>query len=109
MSVAEAIDAEAVSVQLRSYGGGAYDDAGEWVSSATAISTICAAIQPKSGRSLKDVPEGLREDVELVGWTRSAVAVKDEIVYGGEVFRVVWVGPRPMDGFNKLAMRRVVE
>lgn len=105
--VAEAIDAEAVPVTFQAPAGATYDTKGNAVrAAAPAPVSGMAAVQPASGRMLQDLPEGLRAEVSMVGWSRTMVAVKWEVVYGGETFRVVHTWPRPADGFTKFAMAR---
>jgi hypothetical protein len=108
MDVAEAIDDEAVPVTFKPPAGATYTKGGDAVlGAAPAPVPGMAAVQPSSGRMLQDLPEGLRSEVSMVGWSRTMVAVKWEVVYGGETFRVVHVWPRPADGFCKFAMKRV--
>lgn len=105
--VAEAIDAEAVPVTFQAPAGATYDTKGNAVrDDAPDPVSGMAAVQPASGRMLQDLPEGLRAEVSMVGWSRTMVAVKWEVVYGGETFRVVHTWPRPADGFTKFAMAR---
>ena len=106
IDVGQAIDEEAVTVTLKAAAPGTYDAGGNYVPGALPdpLPEIQAAIQPVSGSSLRDLPEGIREDVSLVGWTRSSVAVQNEIIYGGSTYRIAFVWPRPVDGFNKFAM-----
>lgn len=105
--VAEAIDAEAVPVTFQPPAGATYDRKGNAVpAAAPAPVSGWAAVQPVSGRVLQDLPEGLRAEVSMVGWSRTMVALKWEIIYGGETYRVVHVWPRPADGFCKFAMTR---
>lgn len=101
-----AIDDEAVAVTHKARAAGSYDENGNAVPGALTDASIVAAIQPASGRMLQDLPEGLREEVTYVGWTRSAVAADDQMVYGGDTFRIRHVWPRPSDGFNKFALGR---
>lgn len=105
--VAEAIDDEAVPVVFQAPPGATYDARGNAVrAAAPAPLPGMAAIQPASGRMLQDLPEGLRPEVSMVGWSRTMVALKWEVVYGGETYRVVHTWPRPADGFTKFAMKR---
>lgn len=104
MDVAEAIDEEAVEVTLSAAAAGSYDAGGNWVAGGPTSGPIQAAIQPASGRVLQDLPEGLRAEVTLVGWSRSQVALGNEITYSGSNYRVVHVWPRPADGFYKFAL-----
>lgn len=105
MDVAEAIDAEAVTVTYADVAtaGGSYVH-GKWVASAAAPGNIQAAIQPASGRQLMDLPEGVRSDASFVGWSRTAVKVNGTIGYDGKSWRIVFVWPRPQDGFTRFAM-----
>ena len=106
--VAEAIDAEAVPVTFQAPATATYDTKGNAVpGAAPAPVSGMAAVQPASGRLLQDLPEGLRAEVSMVGWSRTMVAVKWEVGYGGETYRVVHTWPRPADGFTKFAMKRV--
>lgn len=108
IDVAEAIDGEALPVTFKPPAGATYDRKGNAVSGAAPDPIPgAAAVQPVSGRLLLDLPEGLRAEVSMVGWSRTMVAPQWEIVYGGETFRVVHVWPRPADGFSKFAMKRV--
>lgn len=105
--VAEAIDAEAVPVTFQAPAGATYSPQGRAVPGAAPDPVPgMAAIQPASGRMLQDLPEGLRPEVSMVGWSRTMVALKWEVVYGGETYRVVHTWPRPADGFTKFAMKR---
>ena len=107
IEVAAAIDAEAEPVVLRTRGADTYDDAGNAVPGSWTSTQGQAAIQPASGRSLQDLPEGIRSQVSYVGWTRLPVAEDNEIIYRGSSYRVVNTRPRVMDGFTRFAMGRV--
>lgn len=104
MDVAAAIDAEAVAVTRRTRGTATYDSGGNAVPGAASDTSIQAALQPMSGKRLLDLPEGLRAEASLLGWSRASVAVSDEIIYGGATYRVLHVWPRPADGFTKFAL-----
>lgn len=107
IDVAEAIDDEAVAVTFQPPAGATYTKGGDAVPGARPNAVLgMAAIQPASGRMLQDLPEGLRAEVSMVGWSRTMVALKWEVVYGEDTFRVVHVWPRPADGFCKFAMKR---
>nr|QIG67145.1 hypothetical protein EVB34_040 [Rhizobium phage RHph_TM26] len=107
IDVAEAIDEEAVQVAWRTFAADTYSH-GNLVPGAATPSTLWAMIQPASGRTMSDVPEGLRVEVALVGWSRTSVAVDNEIDYGGETYRVGWVKPWPMGNYTKFAMMKKV-
>ena len=107
MDVAEAIDAEAVAVTFQAPAEATYDDGGNAVfGPAPATSPGLAVLQPVSGRALMDLPEGLRSEASLLGWTRVEVALGWKVIYGGETFRVIHTWSRPMDGFTKFAVAR---
>ena len=109
MDVAEAIDEEAVGVTVQPPAGGTYTPKGDAAPyAAPAPIPGAATIQPASGRGLLDLPEGLRKEVSMVGWSRTMVADNWKVVYGDETYRVVHVWPRPADGFCKFALKRVV-
>lgn len=110
IDVGVAIDEESEPVILKVPGPGTYDDAGNYTPGAfpDPLPIIYAVLQPVTGRELRDLPEGLRKQVSLVGWTRTTVAVGNEIGYGGTDYRIVHVWGRPMNGFNKFAIGRKV-
>lgn len=105
--VARAIDAESEAIIWRTFAAGTYDSKGYGVPGAATDVAKRAAIQPITGRQLLDLPLGVREDVEMLGWTRAPVAVDDHIRYRDEWFRVFYARPRPMDGFTRIALGRI--
>lgn len=107
MDVAEAIDEEGTTVTFRTFAPDTYNH-GKLVPGAATPGSLWAMIQPASGRTMSDVPEGLRVEVAYVGWSRTAVAVDNEIDYGGETYRVGWVKPWPMGNYTKFAMMKKV-
>lgn len=110
MDVAFAIDSEAVDVVRHGIAAadGAYDDeTGKWVPGVAVDSTIAATIQPATGRNLIDAPEGVRTDARFAAWSRVAIVENDEITYAGDRYRVIWVAPRPQDGFTKAALGKL--
>lgn len=109
IDVAQAIDEEAVPVTIISRGPATYDRRGNAILGPQSVTNALAALQPVSGRTLQDLPEGLRNDAALVGWSRSTVAVDNEIVYGGSTYRVTQVWPRPADGFCKFVLKGVTD
>ncbi len=106
MDVAIAIDAEAVTVAYRAVGAGAGYDASTGKANAAVVApvNIKAAIQPASGAVLMQVPEGLRSEVQYTAWSRTVVALNGQIDYGGRAFKIIYLWPRPMDGFNRFAL-----
>lgn len=116
IDVAIAIDAEAVNVTRSRSGAGAYDDDGNWVAEAPESVTIRATIQPATGNKLLDVPEGMRTASDPSGsqvnagwllWSRSDVALNDEITHKAVKYRVMYVWPREEGGFYRAAMGRL--
>lgn len=108
IDVALAIDAEAEDVTWRPRGADVFDARGNGVPGVRADVPTRAAIQPVTGNNTRDLPEGVRTEAVYVGWTRSAVADEDHIVYRGDTYRVIASRPRPMDGFTRIALGRFV-
>lgn len=107
IDVAIAIDAEAVSVSLTKHAAGAFNADGDHVAGAATASTIKAAIFPISGNDLRDLEEGIRTEAEWTMWTRSAVAVDDQVAYAGVTYRVLKVRPRLEGGFYRAILGRL--
>lgn len=99
-----AIDRRAKPVTLKRRAGGAFDANGEAVPGSEALSTIQAVVQPASGRSLEDMPEGIRQEARYLAWSRSEIRNDDSIVHAGLSYRVVYVWPRLEGGFYRAAM-----
>jgi hypothetical protein len=107
IDVAIAIDGEAKNVTLTMGADGSYDADGNFVHGTTTPTTIRAAIFPATGNALKDMPEGVRTEAGWLCWSRSAIAVDDQIADGGIVYRVLFVWPRPEGGFYRAALGRM--
>lgn len=62
--------------------------------------TIRGKIQPVSGRDLRDMPEGLREEASMVLGTRSTVEVNDLITDNrdGRKYKVLFASPSTIGG-----------
>lgn len=112
IDVAVAIDAESVGATLYQAQPAAYDARGNAIKPAPVSSSIRIAIQPAGGRLLRDLPEGIREEVSAVGWSRTPVLDGNEILHVARGvsrrYRVVHLWDRPMDGFNKFALKRII-
>lgn len=106
IDVAEAIDGEAVPVIFQAPAIGTYRDDGVAVFSTPPepIPTF-AAIQPFSGRNLRDLPEGIRDDAALVGWSRTSLDTNWTVIYNGVSYRVLraW----PWYNYTKFALQRI--
>ena len=107
IDVAIAIDGEARNVTLTTRAAGAYNADGDFVPGSATISTIRAAIFPASGNQLRDMPEGIRTEAGWVCWSRSALAIDDQIAADGVTYRVLHAWPRPEGGFHRAALGRV--
>lgn len=107
IDVAIAIDAEAVSVTHTKHAAGAFNADGDFVAGAATTSTIKAAIFPISGNDLRDLEEGTRTEAEWTMWTRSAVAIDDQVAYAGVTYRVLKVRPRAEGGFYRAILGRL--
>lgn len=94
------VDAMAnATVSLVRRASGSYDAAGKWVpGAATTTDNIKAVVQPASGRVLRDMPEGKREEARFVIWVNGTLALDDVIVYRSERYRVVYLWDRESDG-----------
>lgn len=107
IDVAIAIDGEARNVSLITRAAGDYDADGNFDKGLATTTTIRAAIFPASGNQLRDMPEGIRTEAGWVAWSRSSIAVDDQIVNGSITYRVLFVWPRPEGGFTRAALGRV--
>lgn len=107
IDVADAIDAEAEPVQRIRKAAGGYNLDGDAVPGSPSTVPIMAAVQPASGRQLMDLPEGLRTEAQFIIWSRSTIEENDRITYAAETWRVVFVWPRPNDGFFRAAMGKM--
>lgn len=107
IDVAIAIDGEARDVTLTTRAAGVYDADGNFDVGTATAATIRAAIFPASGNKLMDLPEGIRTEAGWLCWSRSAMAVDDQITDGSIVYRVLFVWPRPEGGFTRAALGRV--
>ena len=106
IDVAAAIDAEAVPVTLTTVAPGTYDAGGNYIPGPSSTATIFTAMQPVTGQALKDMPEGIRTEAEWLVWSRSPIAVNNEITAAGTDYRVLFVWPRLRDGFYRAAVGR---
>lgn len=109
MDVAEAIDDEAVNVLHTRRTDGTYTAGGKFVPGAASIDgvTIRAAVQPAQGRSLMDMEESIRVEARYFAWSRVQLEIGDVIGYpaiAGKNYKIIFVWPRPADGFSKVAM-----
>ena len=107
IDVAEAIDAEAEACTFYQPGNDDYDEDGRAIIGGLEAHPAYAAVQPVSGRVLLDLPEGLRSEVSMVGWSRMMVDVNWQMEQHGVRYRVRHLWPRPLDGFGKFALSRI--
>lgn len=98
------VDAEAVTVSYISNMGGAYNEDGKWIENPALVTDIVATVQPTSGRILRDLPEGIRDQADFTLWTRSVLALGDAIGYDGRTFRVIHLWPRYEGGFTRAVL-----
>src|SRR5687767_14060388 len=96
----DTIDAEAVPVDVLRQSAGTYVH-GEWIPGVETPETILATVQPVTGKELRDMPEGVRNDARFSLWTRSAIATDEFVIYGGSKHRVMTSIPRLEGGFTK--------
>lgn len=107
IDVAIAIDGEARNVTLTTRAAGAHNADGDFVPGSATSTTIRAAIFPASGNQLRDMPDGIRTEAGWVCWSRSALAVDNQITADGIAYRILFAWPRPEGGFHRAALGRV--
>lgn len=108
IDVAIAIDGEAKNVSLTARAAGDYNADGDFVDGASTTTTIRAAIFPATGDKLKDLPEGIRTEAGWLCWSRSPIAVDNEISSKSIAYRVLFVWDRDDEGgFYRAALGRV--
>lgn len=66
-----------------------------------------AAVQPVSGATLRDMPEGLRTSAVYQIFTRFDLQVDDVVTYAGDTFRVSQVWARRQHEFTKAVVGNV--
>lgn len=103
-SAIDAIDRRAISVTRARRAAGTYNADGEFVPGAPTSIAILAVIQPARGAQLMDLPEGIRAEAGYVIWSRSDIALDDEVAAGSVRYRVMHLWPRPDGGFYRAAM-----
>src|SRR5690554_2805598 len=77
------IDVFAVSVLLKRQPAKSLDQStGKYITTPAPVpETIRATVQPTSGKALRDLPEGLRNDAQYTMWTREVIANDDRVVH----------------------------
>lgn len=68
---------------------------------------IEADVQPVDGKTLQDLPEGVRDEVNHVMWTPYDLQNDHVVVYNDDQHRVVKTWPRRSDNFTKAAIGRL--
>ncbi len=102
------IDRRAWTVSRTTKGSGYYNDDGEWVAGAPVVTDIRAVVQPVKGAQLMDMPEGIRTEAGWIIWSRSLIALDDQIASKGINYRVLFVWDREQDGeFYRAALGRL--
>ena len=87
------------TVQRVTPAAGAYDPlTGKWVEGAAQSTDFLATIQPTSGKQLKDLPEGVRSEALLTGWSVTDIQYDERILYNGTVYRVIHTRPWQFEG-----------
>lgn len=104
MDLGFVIDAEAVPVQLVSKAGGYYDADGKWHKVTDAPRSIMATVQPATGRTLRDLPEGVRDEARFILWSRHNVNLDDVVIYKGREWRVIFEWDRDEGVFTRAAL-----
>lgn len=105
MDLGFVVDAEAVQVQLIAKAGGSYDQTtGKWTKVTDTPLPIMATIQPATGKALRDLPEGVRDEARFILWSRQNVNLDDVIVYKGRNWRVIFEWDRDEGVFTRAAL-----
>jgi hypothetical protein len=104
------IDMFASTVTHRRFAAGGYVD-GVWAPGSAVETEIRATVQATTPQTLRDLPEGIREDASWTIWSRSELrgpegGQPDEIVWRGETYRVTLLWPRLEAGFYKAVLGR---
>jgi len=75
-------------------------DRGNYVEPNRKNSTIRGKIQPVSGRDLRDMKEGIREEAVMVLGTRATVQIDDEVtdIRDGRKYKVIMASPSTIGG-----------
>lgn len=94
-----------LTLQVITRGVDSYDADGNGVKGAeSAPVDIKADVQPVSGKTLQDLPEGVRDEVEHVLWTPFDLQTDHVVLFQGNRHRVVKIWSRREDGFTKAAI-----
>jgi len=104
IDLADAIEAEAVPIQILRKSGGSYDSKGLWVGEQRTPENATAVVQPATGSKLLDLPEGERFEAQFFLWTRSALTLDDVVIHDGKEHRILFVWPRPEGGFTRAVL-----
>lgn len=96
---------ETIGLAVITRGADSYDVNGNGVKGADNDPVdIEADIQPVTGKTLQDLPEGMREEVEHFLWTPYDLKTDHKVVYKGLTHRVFKTWERREDGFTKAAI-----
>jgi hypothetical protein len=109
--VSMAVVLEETDVILRRDPGGYYDPGGKWVMGVVNDESFRAAVQPTNSKALQDLPEGVRDEARYLLWAAHfALALDDNVIYDGDLFRVIHVWDRIRDGgYTKVALGQLAK
>ena len=107
MNLSNTVNYFASPLTYRTYAAGSYDASGNWTKGTASESTITMMVVPATGRELKDVPEGIREEVLYAGYTSSTITKDSEVDYNSETFRVIYIFPWLVGAFHKVMLGKV--
>ena len=101
LNVAFAIDLWQEDVVLKTRGPNTYNSTGDIAVSYLPDVTIKAMVVPATGKTLQEVPEGMRDEAQLVLWTRVDLTTDDEIEYLNDRYRLLTVEKWTQGAYNK--------
>lgn len=96
---------DTIGLQVITRAADSYDESGNGVKGGENPAVdIQGDVQPATGKMLKDLAEGVRDQVDHMVWTSYDLKNDHVVVYDGQRHRVVDSWPRRQDGFTKAAI-----
>ena len=86
---------------------GSYAANGDYIPAAQTTATIQATITPVTGRDLKDMPEGVRDEAIYRMWTVSDVFLNGVVNHDGHDYRIIHIMTRNIGGFNRCILGEI--
>lgn len=93
---------ETVPLQVVTRGADSYSTTGDPIKGARNQPVeISGDVQPVPAKTLQDLPEGVRDQVDFAVWTSYDLKTDHVVVYLGQEYRVYRTWERRLDGFTK--------